>query len=88
MKNKLLLGILSCLLAAACLTGCGSSEADSAATNTETPVKPTASPVADKMPTQTATTESSAAPKTTESAAPVQDASDAPVASQAPTAAE
>lgn len=67
MKNKLVLGILSCVVAVGCLTGCGNGDADSAATNTEAPAKTTVSPAASAKPeTTTPETKSSAAPTTAE----------------------
>ena len=53
MKNKLVLGILSCVVAVGCLTGCGNGDADSVATNTEAPAKTTVSPAASAKPETT-----------------------------------
>ncbi len=83
MKKKFFLGILSCMLLAASLTGCGADKADSAATNTEPPAQATVSPDVSKAPSQAAETKSSAAPSAAE-AAPDTGATTSPDASNAP----
>ncbi len=62
MKCKLMFGILSCVLAAICFTGCGANDADSAATNTEAPAQTTEIPKTGTTPSTKAESATPAAP--------------------------